>query len=228
MPAPLPAQQRMFKAGAGEIRAVDLDIDVVPFACASISFLAAPAIKIAIAVGPGCLTRDVVRRQIIDIGGEHCFDFRPHRGFEEVIGDKRGYPVALIAPGRCGRRSKRAQQTDEQDGAAFCRCAVRTIRRSPPYRGGGWISSRCQAVLAQLLKNAPKRQDARRQRGVVGAASTSRVKIEWVRRPGPVNLDAGKCTLQPLFERSLTRSASVSARGPAIRSSSQSHDRVKA
>jgi hypothetical protein len=65
----------------------EFDIDEMPAPGRLVTDLRAEAIGVPISVGPGCLTCDVMRRQIIGVGGEKRADLGACCRIEKPLGN---------------------------------------------------------------------------------------------------------------------------------------------
>lgn len=100
-------QRRMPVAGLIEVRAVQLDVDEVPLSRPLVALPGAVAIGVSIPVSPGRCGGDIVRREVVVIGGEHRDDPGACRRFEVLLGDKRDDLMTFVAPSRSLPREKR-------------------------------------------------------------------------------------------------------------------------
>jgi hypothetical protein len=107
----------MPEARAIEVWAVELDVDEVPLPRPLIALPGPVAVGISISIGPRRHAGDVVRREIVAIGGEHRANLSSRRRLQVLFSDEGDDVMTLIAPGCSPRWQESQAQQDGEDGS---------------------------------------------------------------------------------------------------------------
>jgi hypothetical protein len=156
-------QRYSSKASRFDVGVIDFEIDEVPVLRL---FVVVPAIvAVTILVCPGRFARQVVRRETVRVGIEHCTDLCPDRRVKIPLGYKRARPVSIVAPRESLVRGDH-RQPNAQYLKRFHIPFPRTRRSWHPVHRAAIDTDATAPLIRERLANEKNRQTGGEQEGL--------------------------------------------------------------